>query len=144
MAQPVEDVALPPGDLAHAGAVALPRAAPGRPRPVKEAPGRVAPVEAAPAHPPAQPRRRRERDEHDEGLAGQGPLGGHARRAEVGQPPGAAEAPLDGVPVMAGRQCPEGPRDLVGKQGEVSRAGRDHRDRAVPRAPATSAGRPSA
>ena len=35
--------------------MALPRAAPGRPRPVEEAPGRVVPVEAAPARPPAQP-----------------------------------------------------------------------------------------
>lgn len=101
----------------------------------------MVPVEAAPARPPAQPRRRHERDE---GIAGQGPLGGHARRAEAEQPPGAAEAPFDGVPVVAGRQRPEGPRDLVGEQGEASRAGRGRRDGAVPRAPATSAGRPSA
>lgn len=63
----------------------------------------------APARPPAQPRRRHERDEHDEGPAGRGPLGGRARRAEAGRPPGVAEALLDGVPVVAGYQRPEGP-----------------------------------
>ena len=104
----------------------------------------MVPVEAALARPSALPRRRHERDEHDEELAGQDPLGGHARRAEVGQPPGVAEAPLDGIPVVAGRQRPEGPRNLVGEQGEASRAGRGRRDRAVPRVPATSAGRPNA
>ena len=116
----------------HARAVAHPRAAPGRPRLVEEAPGRVVPVEAAPARPPAQPRRRRERDERDEGLAGQGPLGGRARRAEAGQPLDVAEALLDGVLVVAGRQRLEGPHDLVRERGEVSRAGRGRRDGAVP------------
>ena len=100
----------------RAGAVALPRVAPGRLYLVEEAHERVVPVEAALVHPPAQPRRRHERDEHDEGLASQGPLGGHARRAEAGQPPGVAEAPLDGVPVVVGRQRLEGPHGLVREQ----------------------------
>ena len=99
-----EDVALPPGDLAYAEVVALPRVVPGHPCLVEEVSGRVASVEVAPVRPPALPRRWYERDKHDKGLADQGPLGGHARRAEVGQPPGAAEAPLDCVPVVAGRQ----------------------------------------
>ena len=69
----------------------------------------MASVEVAPVRPPALPRRRHERDKHDKGLAGQGPLGGYVRRAEVGQSPGAAEAPLDCVPVVAGRQRLAGP-----------------------------------
>ena len=64
----------------------------------------MASVEVAPVRPPALPHRWYERDKHDKGLADQGPLDGHARRAETGQPPGAAEAPLDCVPVVAGRQ----------------------------------------
>ena len=73
---------------------------PGHSRLVEEAPGRVVPVEATLVHPPALPCRRYERDEHDEELAGQGPLGGHARRAEVEQPLGVAEALLDSVLVV--------------------------------------------
>ena len=71
--------------------------APGHSRLVEEAPGRVVPVEAALVHPPALPCRRHERDEE---LAGQGPLGRHVRRAEVEQPPGVAEALLNGVLVV--------------------------------------------
>ena len=98
-----EDVALPPGDLAHAEAVVLLRVVPGHPRLVEEVPGAWS-LSSRPARPPALPRRWYERDKHDKGLADQGSLGGHARRAETGQPPGAAEAPLDCVPVAAGRQ----------------------------------------
>ena len=98
-----EDVALTSDDLAYAEAVVLPHVVPGHLRLVEEAPGAWS-LSSRPARPPALPRRWYERDKHDKGLADQGPLGGHARRAEVGQPPGAAEAPLDCVPVVAGRQ----------------------------------------